>query len=108
MYKALDFDVLTVFCQFSSKISPECKTNLNKLKRNKNHNLHIITDVEQLPDFEDRVIIDCIFGNGLNREVLGKYAEVIEKINESQNTVVSVDILLVCLAKIILKIMELK
>lgn len=92
MYKALDFDVLTVFCQFSSKISPECKTNLNKLKRNKNHNLHIITDVEQLPDFEDRVIIDCIFGNGLNREVLGKYAEVIEKINESQNTVVSVDI----------------
>jgi len=38
------------------------------------------------------VIVDCIFGTGLKREVVGKYAEIINKINESGAYVISADI----------------
>ncbi|MDY6367752.1 MAG: NAD(P)H-hydrate dehydratase [Clostridia bacterium] len=38
------------------------------------------------------IIVDCLFGTGLNREVTGIYRTVIEKINESGAYVVSCDI----------------
>lgn len=38
------------------------------------------------------IIVDCIFGTGINRNVDGKYKEVIEKINASGAFVVSCDI----------------
>ncbi len=38
------------------------------------------------------VIIDGIFGIGLSRDVQGVYADIIEKINQSDSTVVSIDI----------------
>ena len=38
------------------------------------------------------IIVDCLFGTGLNREISGVYKTVIEKINESGAFVVSCDI----------------
>lgn len=38
------------------------------------------------------IIVDCIFGTGLNREVTGRYKTAIEKINESGAFIVSCDI----------------
>lgn len=92
LYQELGFKVITVFCDFSTNISPECKINLNKLKKIKTHKLFSITKAEELPDFEDSIIIDCIFGKGLNRKITGEYAKLIEKINNVDNTVISVDI----------------
>jgi NAD(P)H-hydrate epimerase len=41
---------------------------------------------------EGEIIVDCIFGTGLSRNVEGKYKEVIGQINESRAKVVSADI----------------
>lgn len=38
------------------------------------------------------IIVDCLFGTGLNREITGVYKEVIDKINESKSYVISCDI----------------
>lgn len=38
------------------------------------------------------IIVDCIFGTGLSREVCGKYAEVINEINAAGSFVISADI----------------
>ena len=38
------------------------------------------------------IVVDCIFGTGLNKEVQGKYKEIIEKINQLKAFVVSCDI----------------
>lgn len=49
-----------------------------------------IAFVESIKGFD--VIVDCLFGTGLHREVKGEYAKLIEAINHSNAYVVSIDI----------------
>ncbi len=49
-----------------------------------------ISDVPEIPS--DALVIDGLFGTGLNKPVEGLYAQVIDKINYSSATVVSVDL----------------
>lgn len=54
-----------------------------------------VTDVAGIADFEPErgcVLIDALFGSGLNRKVTGLAAEVIRKMNVSDHPVVAVDI----------------
>jgi ADP-dependent NAD(P)H-hydrate dehydratase / NAD(P)H-hydrate epimerase len=87
-----DYDVVTVLCKFSDNISSDCKTNLERLQNIENANLLILEDTSNLPNLEDRIIIDCLFGTGLTRKVEGKFEDIINYINSSGNTVFSVDI----------------
>ena len=41
---------------------------------------------------KNSVIIDCLFGIGLNRKVRGMYKNVIKKINKSKQYIISIDI----------------
>ncbi len=43
-------------------------------------------------NIQDEVIVDCLFGSGLQRAISGKYGEVIDLINSCDNEVVSVDL----------------
>ena len=38
------------------------------------------------------IIIDCLFGIGLNRKVKGIYKNVVKKVNNSKRHVISIDI----------------
>ncbi len=49
-------------------------------------------DGEYSSEIEAEVVVDCIFGTGLNREVSGEAKDVVDKINSSGAFVVSADI----------------
>ncbi|MBR9917524.1 NAD(P)H-hydrate dehydratase [bacterium] len=64
-----------------------------------NHHLKLIPDnvkLKKVEEFGDEseadVLIDAVFGYGLNRPVEGKYAQLVQKVNRFQNPIISVDI----------------
>lgn len=71
------------------KASEETKAQLNIAKRMK---IPIVHKEQEIDWEEQEVIIDAIFGIGLNREVEGEAIEVIMKINQSKAKKVSIDI----------------
>ncbi|GAF01516.1 bifunctional ADP-dependent NAD(P)H-hydrate dehydratase/NAD(P)H-hydrate epimerase [Saccharicrinis fermentans] len=80
---------------FSDKLSKDAKLNYKHLKKTDAACLSQIDFLEDI-DFNqiepDAIIIDAIFGSGLNRPVEGLAKLVIEKINELPNKVISIDI----------------
>lgn len=68
------------------------ETNLKRLKETK-VNIVEIESLEQLtPLHENSIVIDAIFGSGINRPLDGLAASVVQHINNTQNTVVSIDV----------------
>jgi len=77
----------------SSKFEGAAKQNFDIV--NKSHiNVINLQDVSSALETINRsdAIIDAIFGTGLDREVKGKYEDVVSMINASQKTVFSIDI----------------
>lgn len=68
-------------------LSPDCKVNLERLE-----GVNIVDDDFVMPAVKpDVVIIDGLFGSGLNRPVEGVFASVIKGIDALDNEVVAVD-----------------
>lgn len=74
------------------KLSPDCAVNLERLK-NTTVSVVEVKDVFSMPVLnKDTVIIDALFGSGLNKHVSGSvFADVINGINTSGCRVVAVD-----------------
>ncbi|MDL2252199.1 NAD(P)H-hydrate dehydratase [Odoribacter sp. OttesenSCG-928-J03] len=84
-------DVTVVRPDISGKMSEDCRKNYERYRAG-GGNIQEIESVHELEFTSGILIIDAIFGTGLNRQVEGIVAEVIRKINESGNKVYSVDI----------------
>ncbi|NQV03500.1 MAG: NAD(P)H-hydrate dehydratase [Bacteroidia bacterium] len=73
------------------KLSPSCKINYDRLPhplipspiKEGKHEINLLAD---------DVVIDALFGSGLTRTVTGIHAELIDHINQSECTVVSIDV----------------
>ncbi len=89
MLLARDFEVSSFLVNISPNLSEDCAINLNRLK--KISEVQIIEDPADIK-MTDGLVIDAIFGSGLNRPVDGLAGEVIERVNGSGLPVVSVDI----------------
>ena len=77
---------------WDDKESDDFKTNLERLE-NTNVDIFFMKEETDFPIIEkDNIIIDCLFGFGLNRPVEGKYAALINYINETEVKVISIDI----------------
>lgn len=76
-----------------NNLSDDCLSNKERLKECKNVSLHEITSQFDFPNLSnDDVIVDALFGTGLNRPLMGGYRQLVEFINNCKNKVVSVDI----------------
>lgn len=86
-------DVTVCMCDFSANISTECLINLNKVN---DLGIRVMSAKDRLEDcfpFDvNAIVIDAIFGTGLNRSVAGGHAKVVEAMNDFPGMVVSIDI----------------
>jgi len=75
----------------SDNLSPDCKLNLDRLK--KKLKVNIIENAGDIPGFSsDSIIIDALLGSGISRAPEGISLSVIKKINTVKNTVISIDL----------------
>ncbi len=73
--------------------SEDFKTNYERLTEKNTSNIYILNEQAHIFSVnENRVLIDAIFGTGLDRIVEGWRAIVIDELNDSTNTVISIDI----------------
>jgi NAD(P)H-hydrate epimerase len=78
--------------RYSDKMSPSCKTNYERIKNVRNATVIELNKEDELPEIETNdIIIDAIFGSGLKRPVKGFIARVIDYINKSSASVISID-----------------
>lgn len=75
-----------VFVGNDSSGSEDCRIQMKIIQ---NLGMHIDT---QIPKQEYDVIVDAVFGVGLSRDVTGKYAQIIEQMNQLDGVKVAVDI----------------
>lgn len=74
-------------------LSPDCEANKERLVRMTNIDFHEVTSQFVPPVLTaEHVVIDGLFGSGLNKALSGGFAAVVKYINASPATVVAIDI----------------
>ena len=74
-------------------LSPDCEANRERLKETAGVELHEISTQFMPPKLTSRhIVIDGLFGSGLNKPLSGGFAAVVKYINASPATVVAIDI----------------
>lgn len=87
------YDVDLFYVKITDSTTPDWNLNKVRLEKETTLKFNILTEPDQFPLINGKdIIIDAIFGSGLSRPAQGFAAEVINKINRSEITVVSVDI----------------
>jgi len=84
-------DVSVIHAKSIKSASSDFLVNLNRLKLSKATTIEV-DNTESLRFRKDAVVIDCIFGIGLNRPVKGSLKRLIQAINSLPNMVVSIDV----------------
>jgi len=87
------YDVEVYICQIGTKRSPDFEKNLKRIPRRRGLPVLTIKEGDSCPAFaQNAVIIDAIFGSGLNRGITGFWGELIKAINQLPNRRVAIDI----------------
>jgi len=86
------YKIKVFIVEYSQHYSEDCAHNIRRAKV-ENISVKKITSTGDIPSLSDcEIIIDAIFGTGLNREITGITREVIEKINGSGKKIISMDV----------------
>ncbi len=82
------FDSSAILVNFREPLSKDCNENIKRLQ-----DVTILDASSHLPDFSQYdIIIDAIFGSGLNSPVMGFVAKIINAINNAEKEVYSIDV----------------
>ena len=79
--------------RYSDKMSRDCEINFTRLKEDTEVPMYDIFSEDDFPQIYDNdIVIDAIFGSGLNRPIEGFTAELIKYINKSNAIKIAIDI----------------
>jgi NAD(P)H-hydrate epimerase len=82
-----------VFLYFSEKLSVDCESNFQRLQNINSDILHTYRDELFKPEIPaNAIIIDGLFGSGLNRPLHGYWSLLVQYINQHKNQIISIDI----------------
>lgn len=88
------YEVEVFLFNTSGRLSPDCEENRDRLK--KQHNIKSFTEVVQEFDppvlTKDVLVVDGLFGSGINKPLNGGYAALVKYVNSSNAQVVSIDL----------------
>ncbi len=87
------YEVEIFICKIGNSPSEDFSKNLKRLPKFQNIKVHQIEKNDDFPKIENKgILIDAIFGSGLNRPVEGYWGELLEHLNQQNQTIISVDI----------------
>lgn len=93
MLLAHGYSVVTYLFNVSGKLSPDCITNRDRLAKKHHDTLVEVTQQFDPPKLTpDTLVIDGLFGSGINKPLTGGFAAVVRYINQSGAKVVSIDV----------------
>ena len=93
MLTEMGYEVQTFLFNISGHLSPDCLENKKRLIERKNKQFTEVTQEFDPPQLEKgMVVIDGLFGSGLNKPLNGGFASLVKYINASQAEVVSIDV----------------
>jgi hydroxyethylthiazole kinase-like uncharacterized protein yjeF len=88
-----NYPVTVHILEFGHKGTEDFQANLARLNKLPGHDIHFIQGEEHFHSFPgNQVIVDALFGSGLNRELEGVTARLVQHINQSARPIVSIDI----------------
>ena len=87
------FDTIVVIPQLSDSFSPDFMINRERLEKIGFSKIILLGEEDRFPLCSgNTVIVDALFGTGLNRSVYGIAGKLIEKINAMDAVIISIDI----------------
>jgi hydroxyethylthiazole kinase-like uncharacterized protein yjeF len=86
------FDVIVYRCLFGKKASADNVFYAKLLQGFRANILHEPKDLDPIHIKAGALIVDALFGTGLTKNIEGIFADLIEKINASGNTIISLDV----------------
>lgn len=86
------FQVKAILLHFDSKLSEDCKINLDRLKSIDNQLVDVVMNIDQFPIINSNtILVDAIFGIGITRNVDNAFGWCFQRINDSGNEIISID-----------------
>jgi len=87
------FEVRVYICRIGDRTSRDFELNLKRLPRRRGVPVSEIQEADSFPVISpDTILIDAIFGSGLNRPLSGYWATLINYLNELPNQRIAIDI----------------
>jgi len=89
----LGFEAKILVCDFAEKRSADFEAQIAALPKHGNISLEWFNTAKDLPEVvPNELVIDALFGSGLNRPLEGEWAQVVDCLNQLPNEVVSIDL----------------
>ena len=87
------YDVTAYLFNISGRLSDDCAANKKRLEEKKSKALIEVTQEFDPPQLDtNTLVVDGLFGSGLNKPLAGGFASLVKYINASRSKVVSIDI----------------